>query len=201
MSDSADRKQRGAWYTPDDLVARVVEAAVTPEFVERCLLTSNEICIVDPACGDGRFLIAAAERIVALGGRARAIGVDIDRRAVDAARQAVTEAPAVASCDVVHADALSMDWTNIDEPSGSGFDLVIGNPPFLSQMAAATTRGGSSSRGGGPYADAAVEFVALAAELVSDSGRVAFVLPQSVLSARDAGMTRSAIDARADIAW
>ena len=28
-------------------------------------------------------------------------------------------------------------------------------------MASATTRGGSSGRGGGPYADAAVEFLAL----------------------------------------
>jgi SAM-dependent methyltransferase len=201
VSDRADRKQRGAWYTPDDLVVRVVEAAVTPEFVERCLLKSSEIRIVDPACGDGRFLIAAAERIVQLGGTAHAVGIDIDRSAVEAAQQALARAASVASNEVVHADALSMDWARIDEPPEGGFDLVIGNPPFLSQMAATTTRGGSSSRGGGPYADAAVEFVALAAELVSDSGRVALVLPQSVLSARDAGTTRSAVDARADIAW
>jgi type I restriction-modification system DNA methylase subunit len=201
VSDLADRKQRGAWYTPDDLVRRVVDAAVTPEFVEQCLLTSAQISIIDPACGDGRFLVAAAERIAVLGGRTRAIGVDIDRSAVDAARQALAEAPSVASSEVVLADALSMAWVGIDELPEGGFDLVIGNPPFLSQMAAMTTRGGSSSRGGGPYADAAVEFVALAAELVNDSGRVAFVLPQSVLSARDAGTTRLAVDARADIAW
>lgn len=201
MSDPADRKQRGAWYTPDDLVRRVVDAAVTPEFVQRCLLASTTIRILDPACGDGRFLVAAAERIAALGGRARALGVDIDRNAVDEARKALAQATAVASSEVVHADALSMDWASIDEPSDGSFDLVIGNPPFLSQMAATTTRGGSSSRGGGPYADAAVEFVALSAEVVSNSGRVAFVLPQSVLSARDAGTTRSAVDARADIAW
>jgi SAM-dependent methyltransferase len=201
VSDLADRKQRGAWYTPDDLVRRVVAAAVTPEFVEQCLSTSAWISIIDPACGDGRFLVAAAERIAILGGRTRTIGVDIDRSAVDAARQMLAEAPSVASSDVLHRDALSMDWVGIDELSEGGFDLVIGNPPFLSQMAATTTRGGSSSRGGGPYADAAVEFVALASELVNNSGRVAFVLPQSVLSARDARTTRSSVDARADIAW
>ena len=201
MSDRADRKQRGAWYTPDDLVARVVEAAVTPEFVERCLLTSNEIYIVDPACGDGRFLIAAAERIAQLGGRALAIGIDIDRSAVVTAQEALAEASSVAVHEVVQGDALALDWSVLGLSRHGRFDLVIGNPPFLSQMAATTTRGGSSSRGGGPYADAAVEFVALAAELVSDSGRVAFVLPQSVLSARDAGATRSAVDAHADIVW
>lgn len=201
MSDPSDRKQRGAWYTPDDLVERVVDAAVTPEFVGHCLLTSSEIRIVDPACGDGRFLIAAAERIVQLGGRAHAVGIDIDRSAVVAAQQALAEATSVAANSVVQGDALALDWTDFGRGRDGGFDLVIGNPPFLSQMAATTTRGGSSSRGGGPYADAAVEFVALAAELVSDSGRVAFVLPQSVLSARDAGATRAAVDARADIVW
>lgn len=99
--------------------------------------------------------------------------------------------------EVIHADALSMDWTVF--PS---FDLVIGNPPFLSQMAAATTRGGSSSRGGGPYADAAVEFLALAAEVVApDGGRVAFVLPQSLLAARDAGAIRERYDGCAELFW
>lgn len=203
MSDRADRKQLGAWYTPDDLVVRVVEAAVTPEFVERCLLTSREIRIVDPACGDGRFLIAAAERIADLGGIAHAVGVDIDRSAVDASQLALAQAGPVTSYEVMQGDALALDWTAVGRRfgDGGGFDVVVGNPPFLSQMAATTTRGGSSSRGGGPYADAAVEFVALAAELINDSGRVAFVLPQSVLAARDAGATRAAVDARADIVW
>jgi hypothetical protein len=34
-------------------------------------------------------------------------------------------------------------------------DAVVGNPPFLGQMARATTRSGRSRHGGGPYADAA----------------------------------------------
>ncbi len=79
---------------------------------------------------------------------------------------------------------------------------MIGNPPFLSQMASATTRGGTSARSGGPYADAAVEFLALAGELVDPhGGRVALVLPQSILAARDAHRTRTSFDARADMFW
>ena len=82
------------------------------------------------------------------------------------------------------------------------FDLVIGNPPYLSQLAASTTRGGASARGGGPYADAAVEFLALAADLVDpDGGRVAFVLPQSILSARDAADVTMRLDARSTMFW
>ena len=56
--------------------------------------------------------------------------------------------------------------------------IVIGNPPYLSQMAANTSRGGSSRHGGGPYADAAFEFLALAVRLANpDRGRVATGAP------------------------
>ena len=79
---------------------------------------------------------------------------------------------------------------------------MIGNPPFLSQLASGTTRGGSSGRGGGPYADAAVEFLALAADVVDpDGGRLAFVLPQSLLASRDAAPIRDRIDHRATMIW
>ena len=82
------------------------------------------------------------------------------------------------------------------------FDVVIGNPPFLSQMAAATTRRGSSRHGGGPYADAAFEFLALAVRLARpDGGRVALVLPQSILAARDGGPVRQSVAIQADLAW
>ncbi len=194
MTAAVDRKQRGAWYTPDDLVETVVDAVVTARYVDD---RGTPMSIVDPACGDGRFLRAAADRVVAAGGRAHVIGVDIDAGAVEASRRLLAAAPAGVSSEVVHADALTLDWARF-----GSIDLVVGNPPFLSQMAAATTRGGSSRRGGGPYADAAVEFLALAAELVDPvGGRVAFVLPQSLLAARDAGPVRALYDERAELLW
>src|SRR5690606_17219715 len=113
---------------------------------------------------------------------------DVDPEAVTAAR--------AAGVSVVHADALARDWDRVR------FDIVVGNPPFLSQMAAATTRGGASRHGGGPYADAAAEFLSLAVRLADPrSGVVAMVLPQSLLGARDAGPVRAAVDAVADLAW
>ena len=65
----------------------------------------------------------------------------------------------------------------------------------------ATTRGGSSPHGGGPYADAAAEFLALAIRLTRPGGRVGFVLPQSLLSARDAAPIRRFVDERAALRW
>ncbi|HYN32121.1 MAG TPA: N-6 DNA methylase, partial [Ilumatobacteraceae bacterium] len=176
-ADRADAKLLGSFYTPDDLVRTVVEAVITPQFVAS--RAGRPISVLDPACGDGRFLAAAGERVRLLGGEVVLHGVDIDLTAVWLARAAV---PA-ATIDLD--DALTRSWPP------ARYDLVIGNPPFLSQMAGATTRGGASERGGGPYADVAVEFLALGAELVDPaSGRLAFVLPQSLLASRDAAAIR-----------
>lgn len=174
-----DRKQLGAWYTPPELVAIVTDAvaALRPPGARPRVL--------DPACGDGRLLTSVAER---LGPGCRLVGCDVDPGAVAAAREA--------GVDAFVADALTHDWGD------AVFDVVVGNPPFLSQMAAATTRGGRSRHGGGPYADAAVEFLALATRLARpDGGVVALVLPQSLLGARDAAPVRRSVGRAAGLEW
>lgn len=163
-------------------------------------ITAGEtLSVLDPACGDGRFLLAAVDHVVSRGGRATARGVDIDPFAVGAARRALAERQAndpSISVTIELGDALTLDW------SDAKFDVVLGNPPYLSQLAAATTRGRSSVRGGGPYADVAAEFLALAVGLARpDGGRVGLVLPQSILASRDAGKIRDDVDRCADIFW
>ena len=127
--------------------------------------------VLDPACGDGRFLRAA--------GLPYQIGVDIDPS---------TDA-------LIHDDALRRDWGN------EQFDVVVGNPPFLNQLSRLTSRGGSSKFGGGPYADAAAEFLALSIRLARPGGRVGLVLPQSLLATRDAAAIRAAVDSVAAMRW
>lgn len=181
------RKQLGAWYTPAELVDTVVDAVITPAFVQA---RADTIRVVDPACGDGRFLVAAADRFRSLGTAVECVGCDLDAAAIAAARLLLPDA------DLRHGDALTCDWR------GERFDLVIGNPPFLSQLAEVTTRGGASTRGGGPYADVAAEFLALGGELVEpDGGRMALVLPQSMLASRDAAPIRTAIGERGHMVW
>jgi SAM-dependent methyltransferase len=163
-TDRAERRRRGAWYTPDGIVAEMcAQAGVGPG--DR---------VLDPACGDGRFLVEARHRGAAVD------GVERDPDAAAGAAQAGTR--------VRCADALAIDWPE------APYDVVLGNPPFLNQLAATTTRGGRSRHGGGPYADAAVEFLALAHRLARPAGgRVALVLPASVLASRDAAPVRDAV--------
>ncbi|CAM3658007.1 N-6 DNA methylase [Mycobacterium frederiksbergense] len=65
-----DRKKSGSYYTPSDLIALVLDEALDPlidEAIreadpERALL---DLTVVDPACGSGHFVVAAARRIAA----------------------------------------------------------------------------------------------------------------------------------------
>jgi SAM-dependent methyltransferase len=187
------RKVLGAWYTPPALVAHVLDQVLEP--VLAASASPAGLRILDPACGDGRFLVAAAERIHARFGYVPAgclYGVDIDPDAVVAARAALGDFG-----EVGRQDALSGLRV-------SDFDVVVGNPPFLNQLARATNRGGRSPWGGGPYADTAAVFLALALQAARpDGGQVGLVLPLSVLSTRDAAPIRAAAlaEARLDSLW
>lgn len=75
------RKTTGSYYTPDALVQALLDSALDPvldrieaeaEDPAKALL---EVTVLDPACGSGHFLLAAARRIATRLARARAGGV------------------------------------------------------------------------------------------------------------------------------
>jgi len=186
---AAAAKRRGDFPTPPSLVDTVVEHNLPPAG------RGGTVRVLDPACGDGRFLIATGRALADRGAAVRLYGVDIDAGAAAAARVAL-DAAGFTCATIEHDDALRRSW------DGATFDLVIGNPPFLSQLASATTRGRASDHGGGPYADACAEFLALAVRLAEpDGGRIALVLPQSILASRDAGPVRAEVDRLAELTW
>ncbi|MBU6412993.1 MAG: N-6 DNA methylase [Planctomycetes bacterium] len=79
-----------------------------------------------------------------------------------------------------------------------GFDVILGNPPFLSQLSASTTHDAARQAwlkyrfGGlvGAYTDAAALFLALAVEHLAPGGKLGLVLPSSVLATRDCAAVR-----------
>ncbi|MCU1497388.1 MAG: hypothetical protein JWM47_1341 [Acidimicrobiales bacterium] len=84
--------------------------------------------------------------------------------------------------------------------AAGGFDLVVGNPPFQGQLAGASVRSAETTaalrrRWGRdvvrPYSDTAAIFLVAGARALAPGGRLAMVLPTSVLAARDAAPARA----------
>jgi hypothetical protein len=165
------------------MVRLALEPLITAKSADEIL--ALRIC--DPAIGKGVFIIevinllaralvkhgidaATARRRVA---HECVYGVDIDPRAVEAARRA-TDAP---PNSLRVGDALTHDWT--DEK----FDAVIANPPYVRQEALtdkARLRMFASYDGA---ADLYVYFVELAHRLLRDRGRYCVIVPNKWLTA------------------
>ena len=183
----------------------LVDRTVDREWVDTITTNrSRPLRVLDPACGDGRLLEAVHTRLSAWGIQCELLGVDIDPEAVRSARQRLSTAATIIAT-IIEGDALDPSVLQPVSPENSAVgicDLFIANPPFISQMSAQTTRGGSSRHGGGPYADVAVEFCGLALQVTSSMrGRIAMILPQSLLTARDAGPIRSRMNASSSALW
>ena len=202
------RKAQGAHYTPPELVAHLLDEAT-----RGWKPSSPDWRLLDPACGSGNFLVAAARALaprlkepLARFLSERVHGSDIDPVAVKLAREALagllpartSEATrrrvrAALARHVVVADALAN--------GGQGtYDLVLGNPPFLNQLekgtVASRTQAGAIARATGGavrrYADLSTAFLLDGLARLAPGGRLAFVMPQSFLSTGDARAARAA---------
>jgi hypothetical protein len=75
------RKLTGSYYTPDSLVQQLLDTALEPVVADRLAGSPDDperaligITVVDPACGSGHFLLAAARRLASHLARLRAGG-------------------------------------------------------------------------------------------------------------------------------
>src|SRR4051812_48378189 len=153
------RKRHGIHYTPPPLAAFLAGRAAAT-------LTGRgpRLRVLDPACGDGELLLAAA---AALGPGAELAGYDTDPAAVAAATARLTGLPAA-----LHA----ADFLTAEPPAG-GFDLVITNPPYVrTQVLGAAASADLSARLGlRGRVDLTHAFVALAGRALAEGGVLALL--------------------------
>ena len=140
----AERRARGAYYTPAAVVKYIVGETLTAD-----LWRDGPPTVLDPACGDGAFLCEVAERLVEQFGSDAArlaprvlFGIDRDPVAVSDARRNVAmrllgetaserrtaQLAAKLAKNIVVADAL-LDPLPRRWPQT--FDAVVGNPPYV----------------------------------------------------------------------
>lgn len=109
----AERRERGAYYTPARLVAQLL-AQVRP------FVGEGPGRIVDPACGAGAFLSACATHFP----DAELLGLELSETS---ARQAQARVP---RARIAVGDALRGGLERLLRPGGPGLELWIGNPPY-----------------------------------------------------------------------
>jgi tRNA1(Val) A37 N6-methylase TrmN6 len=117
----SERRARGVYYTPQEIVRRVVE--LTLKLTRRASEGEPQraLRILDPACGAGAMLLEV--QIQQRGPRQlKLLGVDNDPQAVAAARAAIPDA------DIWLGDALFDERLDRLAP----FDAIVGNPPYVS---------------------------------------------------------------------
>ena len=173
--------------------------------------------MLDPSCGTGNLLVAAAERLLARGAKplavARAIrGVEIDEGAAQVARARLVAllGGGVAVRRAVQASIRCADAVQVPT-AWLACDVALANPPFLGQLRRGTAidrataakwraRLGEAVRG---YADPAAAFLLLAARSLREGGRAAVILPRSMLAAASVQPVRDAVGqvARLEAVW
>lgn len=165
-----EAKARGAFYTPEELT----------RFLARWAIRAADDRVLEPACGDGAFVTAVAQRFATLGVEdlaGRLIGVERDP---DEAQKALALAP--------NGTVLTADFFDVEPTSLPPMDAVIGNPPYIRYhgfKGADREKGLSRARMQGVeltrLASSWAHFVVHSVAFLGPAGRLALVLPAELL--------------------
>jgi tRNA1(Val) A37 N6-methylase TrmN6 len=164
------KKLNGVVYTP---------LALARSIVARMPLQEGAVWL-DPACGEGVFLIAALERAATAGVSIHVEGWDIDGGALTKAHANLQEAKQRLRVDatwtLTHRDAMT--------PESRRFDIVVGNPPYLEAKRMpddmkARVKAACPVSSTGAF-DLYAAFVELSARLLTSNGVMAFIVPNRI---------------------
>lgn len=215
----ARRKKRGVYFTPPSLISYITESVLTPLSEHSQSANSlADLKILDPSMGGGDFLSAAVNflcestKLENIRDAAQChadiasncvYGVDVDPVAVDISRFCVWAASGFAdgvadliNSHLVCADTLGQEnaWRDIFpeifEQNNSGFDAVIGNPPYIA------SKNGFGANSVRPrtigQSDAYLMFLStiIGNDLVKRGGYFSMVLPDPMLVRENAASVR-----------
>lgn len=190
FADLDKDKLRGGYYTSSEVARWLCSWAIR----------SPTDRILEPSCGDGAFLDAAARRYIELGARSSTIakrltGIEIVAAEAASARVRLRGSLGLLAPDVVK-NSDFFDWWQKSEQRT--FDAVVGNPPFIRYqsfpephrsraMAIMVEQGLSPNR----LTNIWVPFVVAAVASLRPGGRLALVLPAELLQVTYAAQLRS----------
>ncbi|MGH9748518.1 MAG: HsdM family class I SAM-dependent methyltransferase [Candidatus Polarisedimenticolia bacterium] len=194
----AARKDLGAFYSPQPLVEPMVRWAIR----------SETDFVLDPSCGDGVFLDAAAHRLIELGSgssdvAAQVIGIDLNPHAVSVTSSVLSPLVGASAPDVRRVNFFDVDPGTSQFPRRGGLDVVLGNPPYIRyQGFTGPGRRRALSRASRmgvvlpQLTSSWAPFVVHAASFLRPGGRLAFILPAELVHTSYAAPVREFLTTR-----
>jgi methylase of polypeptide subunit release factors len=182
-------KKFGQIYTPEHIVAKILDDI---GYEGESILGKT---ILDPACGDGRFLIPIVERIIRLSPKDKIVenlscvhGWDIDPEAVRECIENLSEITQYLDNQInwnikIHNSITEKNDNSLFAKAKMSFDFIVGNPPYiriqhleeaqrkLIQQNYSFCKSGST--------DIYIAFYELALDLLSPSGVCGFITPNT----------------------
>ncbi len=169
--DSSEQKLRGAYYTPLQLANAMVSLVAS----------QNITSVLEPSCGDGVFLDSLAS-LNLINDIPNITAVEIEP---DEAEKVGNNYKNNANVHVLNEDFLDFYQRVYGKES---YDLILGNPPYIRyqylteeqreiQSSILTSHGMKSNK----LINAWVAFLVACVQLLSENGKIAFVIPAEIL--------------------
>lgn len=169
--DSSEQKLRGAYYTPLQLAGAMVEL----------FASQNISTVLEPSCGDGVFL-DALQNLNLLNKVDKLTAVEIEPDEAEKVRDRYSEFGQIEVCTEDFFDYYNRVLRK------EQFDLILGNPPYIRyqylkesqremQSQILTSHGMKANK----LINAWVAFIVACVQLLSEKGKIAFVIPAEIL--------------------
>lgn len=171
-------KKSGSYYTPTTLANFIAKY-----MSERCVICdSKTLKVLEPSCGDGVFLKALSSHFSESDLRVDA--VDLDEHAIKKAHALLSELKGKYKL-------INSDYLNWCAESEDRYDLIIGNPPYISkkllddkQKEACRNIHSRNSLFGSEIHNIWTSFLCDGIGRLNDNGSIAFVLPAELLKVK-----------------
>jgi adenine-specific DNA-methyltransferase len=188
FKDLDSDKLRGGYYTSPQLAIWLAKWAIR----------NRQDIVLEPSCGQGVFLEAAARRLSELGNTSKSspnlTGIEIIAREAEKARALLRPYFSFNVDKIVKTADFFAWWQSPERPA---FDTVIGNPPFIRYQSfpepyrnRAMSIMGQLGMTPNRLTNMWVPFVAAAVASLRPGGRLAFVLPAELLQVSYASQLR-----------
>lgn len=207
LIEPENRKINGAFYTPNEIVEHLNKKLITKD---------SNIKVCDPSCGSGAFLVLATKKIANDNKQSiiktienNIYGADIDQRSINRTKIILSllalqngedkeEIKFNLNCGN-SIDKQKFDWKKIfpEVFNSGGFDLIIGNPPYIEMKIMNEETKKVCKRDYGDICSGSFDificFIKLGMDMLKEGGSLGYIIPNKFMATKYASVLRGII--------